>query len=135
MTPGKWRGPEDDIEQIFITNITCQTKYRGIAIRSSDSASIHHVYINGLITQKWEGRHNSILLGGKGYGKPSLPGRIHNINAMNIMGNGLSLVLIEAPVANCYFMNGIYSGDGEDVISYSIDRDKTKNIVSKNMIK
>ena len=135
VTMEGWRGPEDDIEQIIITNITCQSKYRGIAIRASDSAGIHNVYIDGLITQKWDGHHNSILIGGKGYGKPSLPGKINNIHAMNMMGNGRSMVLIEAPIANCCFMNGMYSGDGEHIILYNINKDKTKSVVSKNMIK
>lgn len=134
VTTGEWKGPEDDSEQIIITNITCQSKYRGIAIRASDSASIHNVYIEGLTTQKWDGNHNSILIGGKGYGKLSLPGKINNIQAMNIMGNGRSLVLIEAPVANCYFLNGMYSGKGKHVILYNIDKDKTKDVVSKNMM-
>lgn len=135
VTKEGWSGPEDDIEQIFITNIVCQTKYRGIAIRASGSAGIHNVYIDGLITQKWNGRHNSILIGGKGYGKLSLPGKINNIRAMNIMGNGGPLVLIEAPVADCYFMNGMYNGDAEQIISYNINKEKTKNVLSKNMVK
>jgi glycosyl hydrolase family 28 len=134
VTMSKWKGPEDDIEQIAITNITCQTKYRGIAIRASDSASIHHITINGLITQKWDGYNNSILIGGLGYGKPSIQGKINNIKAMNITGNGRSLILIEAPISNCYFSNGVYSGDGKNIISYKIDKKKTKNINSHNLV-
>lgn len=153
VTMEGWGGPEDDIQQIFISNINCQSKFRGIAIRTSDSASIHHVYIDGLITRKWHGgSHNSVLVGGKGYGKPSLPGRINNIHAMNMVGNGYSLIHIEAPIANCSFMNGIYngqsgqySGDGKP-ITYNldkntspnqisnIDKDKVRNVVLKNMI-
>jgi polygalacturonase len=135
VTQSIWRGPEDDIEQVFITNITCKTKCRGIAIRASDSASIHNIYINGLITKDWDGFHNSILIGGIGYGKPSIPGKINNIQAMNIMGEGRSLILIEAPITNCYFSNGVYSGDGKNIISYKIDKKKTKNIISKNLIR
>ena len=135
VTTRKWRGPEDDTEQVVITNISCQTKYRGVAIRASDSASIHNVYINGLITRDWEGHHNSILIGGKGYGKPSQPGKINNIYAMNIIGDGRSLILIEPPIANCYFMNGIFKGDGDQIISYKIDKSETTNIVSQNLIK
>lgn len=134
VTLSRWNGPEDDIEQVFITNITCKTKCRGIAIRASDSASIHNVYINGLITKDWDGNHNSILIGGIGYGKPSMPGKINNIQAMNIMGEGRSLILIEAPIANCYFSNGVYSGDGENIISYKIDKKKTENINSHNLV-
>ena len=153
VTMEGWRGPEDDIEQIFITNINCTSMFRGIAIRTSDSASINNVYIDGLITRKWYGgSHNSVLVGGKGYGKPSLPGRINNIHAMNIVGNGYSLIHIEAPIENCTFMNGIYngqsgqySGDGKP-ITYNldkntspnqisnIDKDKVINVVLKNMI-
>ncbi|MBK8505961.1 MAG: hypothetical protein IPL46_29465 [Saprospiraceae bacterium] len=135
VTMSKWRGIEDDIERIYITNITCQTKYRGIAIRASDSASIHHVYIDGLITREWDGNHNSILIGGIGYGLPSLSGKINNIQAMNIIGEGQSLILIEAPIATCVFMNGIYSGAGKDIISYKIDKNEIKNLVAKQLIK
>ena len=135
VTTRKWRGPEDDTEQVVITNISCQTKYRGVAIRASDSASIHNAYINGLITRDWEGHHNSILIGGRGYGKPSQPGKINNIYAMNIIGDGRSLILIEAPIANCYFMDGIFKGDGNQIISYKIDKSETTNIISQNLIK
>jgi len=143
VTTTKWRGPEDDTEQIFITNIICQSKYRGIAIRAYDSASINNVYINGLI---YGGNLNAILVGGKGYGKPSLPGRINNIRAMNIMGKGRYLIHIEEPIADCYFMNGMYSGEG-DIITYNLDetkgpneisdinKDKVKNVISTNMMK
>jgi polygalacturonase len=135
VTSRIWKGPEDDTEEVVITNITCQTKYRGVAIRASDSASIHNVYINGLITREWDGFTNSILIGGIGYGKPSLPGKINNIHAMNILGSGRSLILIEAPIANCCFLNGIYTGNGEQIITYNIDKTKTANIVARNLIK
>lgn len=135
VTTRKWRGPKDDTEQVVITNISCQTKYRGVAIRASDSASIHHVYINGLITREWDGFTNSILLGGKGYGKLSLPGKINNIHIMNMIGNGHSLILIEAPIANCCFMNGIYNGPGDQIITYNIEQTETTDIVSQNLVK
>ncbi len=135
VTSRKWGGPEDDTEEVVITNIACQTKYRGVAIRASDSASIHNVYIDGLITREWDGYTNSILIGGIGYGKPSLPGKINNIYATNIIGGGRSLILIEAAIADCSFMNGIYTGVGDQIITYKIDRAKTANIVSQNLIK
>jgi polygalacturonase len=135
VTSRKWKGPEDDTEEVVITNITCQTKYRGVAIRASDSASIHDVYINGLICREWDGYTNSILIGGIGYGKPSHPGKINNIYATNIIGGGRSLILIEAAIADCVFMNGIYTGDGDQIITYKIDKSKTTNIVSQNLIK
>jgi polygalacturonase len=131
----KWGGPEDDTEEVVITNIACQTKYRGIAIRASDSASIHNVYINGLICRKWDGYTNSILIGGIGYGKPSHPGKINNIFATNIIGSGRSLILIEAAIADCTFMNGIYTGPGDQIITYKIDREKTSNVRAQNLIK
>lgn len=134
VTTRKWRGPEDDTEGVVITHITCQTKYRGIAIRASDSASIHHVYIDGLMTREWDGFTHAILIGGVGYGKLSLPGKINNIYAMNIIGGGRSLVLIEAPVADCYFMNGIYTGKGHQIITYHIDKNKTTNVVAQHLI-
>jgi hypothetical protein len=135
VTSRKWSGPEDDTEGIVITNISCQTKYRGVAIRASDSAGIHDVYIDGLITREWDGLTNALLLGGIGYGKPSLPGKIHSIYAMNIMGGGRSLVLIEAPVADCYFMNGIYTGEGDEIIAYAIDKSSTTHVHSRNLIR
>jgi len=135
VTSRKWSGPEDDTEEVVITNIACQTKYRGVAIRASDSASIHDVYINGLICREWDGYTNSILIGGIGYGKPSHPGKINNIYATNITGGGRSLILIEAAIANCSFMNGIYTGNGDQIITYKIDQTKTYNIISRNLIK
>lgn len=134
VTSRKWSGLEDDTEDVVITNISCRTKYRGIAIRASDSASIHHVFINGLITRAWNGYTNSMLIGGIGYGKPSQPGKIHNIHAMNLTGEGRSLILIEAPIANCSFTNGIYTGEGEDIITYKIDKAKTRNIITSNLL-
>jgi hypothetical protein len=131
VTTKKWRGPEDAIEQISITNINCHSPTRGVAIRAIDSARIQNVSINGLI---WKGDHNAILMGGSNYGKPSLPGKINNIRAMNIMGNGNSLIHITERVADCYFMNGMYYGEGEDIITYEIDKDKTQHIISKNMM-
>jgi polygalacturonase len=133
VTSRKWGGPEDDTEDVVITSISCQTRYRGIAIRASDSAGIHDVYVDGLIFREWEGQYNAILIGGAGYGKLSLPGKINNIHAMNIIGGGRSLILIQAPAADCYFMNGIYTGDGEQIISYDIDPASTKNILARNL--
>jgi hypothetical protein len=133
-TSRQWIGPEDDTEQIVITNISCQTKYRGVAIRASDSASIHHVYINGLITCEWNGSTNAILVGGKGYGKPSLPGKINHIYAMNVAGEGGSLVMIEAPAADCCFTDGIYKGTGE-IIDWKIDKAQARDIISQNLVK
>ena len=131
VTGRRWRGKEDDIEQVHITNINCQSKCRAIAIRANDSAGISNVYISGLI---YRGPYNSMLLGGKGYGRPSLPGRINNVHLMNVMGDGNSLVLIEEAVANCSFLNGMYSGEGE-IIKYNIDKSETRNIISQNLIK
>ena len=133
VTSRKWSGPEDDTEDIVITNISGQTKYRGVAIRASDSAGIHHVYINGLITRAWNGFTNSMLIGGMGYGKPSLPGKIHNIHAMNLTGEGRSLIMIEAPIADCSFTNGVFTGEGKEIITYKIDKSETRNIISNNL--
>jgi hypothetical protein len=146
VTTSAWRGPEDDIEQVYITNITCESYTRAVAIRSNDSAGIKNVYINGLI---WRGHWNAILAGGKGYGKPALPGRINNIHAMNVMGNGQSLIHVEEAIADCSFMNCAYTGTGAQVITYNIDKSKpvnyisreitdksmTKNVITENIIK
>lgn len=133
VTSRKWRGPEDDIEKIFISNINCKSLCRGIAIRANDSTSINNVYINGLF---YDGHMNALLVGGRGYGTPSLPGKINNIKAMNIIGNGASLILIEEPISDCYFMNCMYSGNGKEIITYNLDKDKTtRDVESTNMVK
>ena len=131
VTSRKWRGPEDDIEHVYISDIVCEALTRGVAIRANDSASINHVYIDGLI---WKGRYNTILLGGKGYGKPALPGSIHNVHAMNITGHGRSLVQIEESVANCTITNGIFTGDG-DFITWTIPEAETSNVITSNLIR
>jgi hypothetical protein len=51
------------------------------------------------------------------------------------MGDGKSLILIESPIANCQFMNGIYTGIAPDPIVYRIDKTKTKNVGVVNLVK
>lgn len=138
LTRSRWYGPEDDTEQIYISNIQCESICRGVAIRGSDSASIHHVYIDGLRTREVKGvggRHNAVLIGGKGYGELSQPGKLNNIYVMNVITDGHSAVMIEAPVAHCHFMNILYSGHQENVIHYAMDRKEMKNISEINLHK
>ncbi len=138
VTRSRWYGPADDTEQIFITNINCESICRGVAIRASDSASIHHVYIEGLISKEMKGhggRHNSVLIGGKGYGALSLPGKLNNIYVMNVMTDGHSAVMVEAPAADCHFMNILYSGHQKEVVLYAMDRAEMKNITEVNLKK
>ena len=135
VTSSRWYGPEDDIEQIKITNISCENRYRALAIRGSDEAGIHHVFINGLFFTALEDRHDAILLGGKGYGKISQPGKINNIYAMNVMGNGHSLVRIEAPVRDCHFMNGMYFGENDGPTLYTIDKGEVEAVSEHNWVK
>ena len=135
VTSSRYYGPEDDTEQIIISNISCSNRYRGIAIRASDSARIHHVYINGLTFDGIQDKYDAILLGGKGYGNISEPGGISNIYAMNIIGNGLSLVRIEAPVKDCHFMNGMYRGENESPTLYTIDKSEVQNVTEHNWVK
>jgi hypothetical protein len=132
VTTTKWNGPEDDTEDIVISNIRCQAHTRAVAIRANDSACIKNVYIDGIT---WTGRYNAILAGGKGYGNPALPGNINNIHAMNITGNGTSLIQIEEAIADCSFLNGIFTGSGNQIITYNIDKDKIKNVTFSNLIK
>ena len=132
VTSRTWRGPIDDTEQIYITNIVCKTLTRGVAIRANDVASINNVYINGLIC---DGGYNTMLVGGKGYGNDSKPGKINNIHAMNITGDAKSLIQIEEAVSDCSFINGIYKGNGKQLIIYNkIDSSQTSNIISKNIV-
>jgi polygalacturonase len=138
VTAGRWFGPQDDTEQIFISNINSESICRSIAIRASDSASIHHVYIEGLIAREVKGhggRHNALLIGGKGYGEISQPGKIHHIQMMNVMATGYSPVMIEAPVANCHFMNIMYTGKEKDLIHYAMDANSMTNVTVHNLQK
>jgi hypothetical protein len=133
VTSRKWRGPEDDTERIFITNVTCESSTRAVAIRANDVAGINHVYINGLMS---EGGYNAMLVGGKGYGQDSQPGKINNIRAMNIIGDARqSLIHIEEAISDCSFINGIYKGDGDQIITYKIDQSRTTNVVIQNLMK
>jgi len=132
VTSRMWRGPEDDTENIYITNIVCKSLTRAIAIRANDVSSINNVYINGII---FEGGYNAMLVGGRGYGKDSQPGKINNIHAMNIIGNGRSLVQIEEAIADCSFINGLYRGKGDKIIIYNLEKNKTRNIIFQNLIK
>jgi polygalacturonase len=132
VTSRKWRGPEDDTENIYITNIVCESSTRAIAIRANDVASTNNVYINGVI---FKGGYNTMLVGGRGYGNDSQPGKINNIHAMNITGDGRSLIQIEEAIADCSFINGLYRGDGEHIVLYNLEKSKTRNIVFQNLIK
>lgn len=140
VTSTKWNGSEDDTEQIFITN--CQTNYTGVAIRASDNASIHHVYINGVITKgrpdtppPYGGSPYTVLVGGRGYGDNSVRGKINNIYATNLFGDGKSLILVESQVSDCQFINGVYTGNAPEAITYNIDKKTTTNISEVNLIK
>ena len=131
VTSREWRGMEDDTENIFITNIVCKSLTRAIAIRANDIAGIHHVYIHGVI---FEGGFNTLLVGGRGYGNDSKPGKINNIHAMDLMGDGRSLIQIDEAIADCSFINGLYRGDEDQIVMYNIDENKTRNIISQNLI-
>lgn len=138
VTTSRWNGPEDDTEQIFITNINCESICRGIAIRASDSAGIHHVYIQGLVSREVAGhggKHNAVLIGGKGYGAMSQPGKINNIQVMNVISTGYSPFMIEAPVADCHFMNAIYQGRDKDMVHYAMDKSAMNNVTETNLKK
>lgn len=141
ITSTKHTGPEDHIEHVYITNI--KTNYTGVGIRASDSASIHHIYINGITTAvdpniqaPYNGSPYTVLLGNMAYGKPPLPGLIHNIYVMNIVGDGLNLIDVKSPIANCVFMNGIYTGTAAaGPVSYSTDKTLIKNVTEVNLVK
>jgi hypothetical protein len=82
-----------------------------------------------------EDRYEALLIGGRGYGEESLPGKIHTIQAMNIMGNGQSLVRIQAKVANCHFLNGMYTGVNERATIYEVDPRETSNVTENSWLK
>ena len=139
VTSTKWNGPEDDTEQIYITN--CQTNFTGVAIRASGEAGIHHVYINGIISTvrpdippPYGGNYYTLLVGGRGYGQDSFQGKINHIYAMNLIGDGRALIKIEAPIVNCTFMNGIYTGNAPAAITYTVDKTETVNVQEVNLV-
>lgn len=132
VTTRKWNGPEDNTENVSVTNIVCESSTRAVAIRANDIAGISNVFINGIA---FKGGYNAMLVGGKGYGKNSQSGKINNIHAMNITGDGRSLIQIEEAISDCSFTNCIYTGDGEQIIDYKIDQSETTNVVTQNLVK
>lgn len=131
-TSTKYMGPEDETKNIYITNLVCECERRAVAIRANDVASINNVYIDGIM---YQGGFNALLVGEEGWGVNSQPGKINNIHATNINGNGLSLIQIGEAIADCSFMNGLYTGYGNQIILYIIDENKTTNIITQNLIK
>ncbi len=134
VTASTWFGPEDDIEDITITNIDCASPTRAIAIRASGNKGVHHVKINGLTFKAPHERKDTLLIGGQGYGEPSFPGKINNIIATNIIGNGNCLINIEAAIADCFFKNSTYTGPEKLPVVYNkIDANKVRNVVCSNI--
>jgi hypothetical protein len=129
VTTSQYVQAEDDIEDIFITNIKCKTKNHGIALRTIDIASIHGVFIDGVIVTgnpKIKSHQTAMLFGGRGYGTSSPAGGIRDVHAMNLMSDSPSaLIHVEAAIADCTFMNGIYSGEGQYPVSYHDFRSDT----------
>ena len=37
--------------------------------------------------------------------------------------------------ADCSFINGVYTGEGEQIISYDIDKSRTSNIISQDLVR
>ena len=132
VTTRKWNGPEDDTENVFVSNIVCESSTRAVAIRANDVAGSRNIYVNGIA---FKGGYNAMLVGGKGYGKNSHPGKINNIHAMNIIGEGRSLIQIEEAISDCSFTNGVYTGNGEQIIDYKTEPSETSNIVTQNLAK
>lgn len=142
VTSAAHNGPEDDIEHIYITNI--KTNYTGVALRTSDHASIHHVYIDGIITAAdptvtppYAGSPYVILVGNQAYGKPGEAHKIHDIYVMNVIGDGNRLIDVKSPIANCVFMNAIYTGDkAPAAITYREGiRERSVDVREFNLIK
>jgi len=131
VTSRKWHGPEDDTEKVYISNIQCHSLTRAVAIRANGQAGISNVYINGLI---FEGGYNALLVGGKGYGESSFPGKINNIYGVNIIGDGRSIIHIEEAIANCCFTNGIFRGKSDVTVTYNIDENLLENVIVENII-
>ncbi|MBO9593991.1 MAG: hypothetical protein J7599_13870 [Niabella sp.] len=142
VTSTKHQDTRDDIEQIYITNI--KTNYTGVALRASDSASIHHVFINGVtsiadpeIPPPYNGSPYTVLLGNLGYGVPATAHKIHHIYVSNITGDGATLIEIKSPVADCVFMNGVYTGSkaAAPVTYQGQTRELSQHIREVNLVK
>jgi len=136
------RGPQDDIEHVYITNI--KSNYAGVALRTSDSASIHHVYINGVtvardprITIPYNGCPYTLLVGNRGYGQATKTARIHDIYAQNLIGDGRMLIEVKSPIRDCVFMNGVYTGREADspIVWRDNTRELSRNVSEINLIK
>jgi hypothetical protein len=136
VSPSKWQGPDDDTEQVFIFNI--HTGITGVAIYAAGKAGIRNVFINGVaagLPHGLEGQHlRTIFIGTSGYGALSEPGRIRDIYAMNFTGSGKNLIQIDAPIANCHFMNGILRNGGEAVMISDRVKGKTRNVIMTNIV-
>src|SRR5690606_2817612 len=76
-----------------------------------------------------------VLIGGRGYGDASIPGKINNIYATNLYGAGQSLVLVESSVVDCQFTNGVYTGTAPTAMTNTIDKNATRNVVEVNLIR
>lgn len=138
VTPMKWNGPEDDIENIYINDINCLSQYRGVALRVSDEARIQNIYINGLYykANPDRGRHNALLVGGNWLGKSAKPGHINNVHASNIIGEGDELILVESAIYNCSFKNSVFLGPGDAIVRYNkIDWESCENVLELNLTK
>ncbi|MDD4109204.1 MAG: hypothetical protein PHH93_10850, partial [Prolixibacteraceae bacterium] len=68
------------------------------------------------------------------YGDPSLPGKINNIYAMNIIGGGRSLIHIEEAIANCSFVGGVFKGNTGQEVTYNIEKSETENVIFENIM-
>ena len=125
-------GPEDDIEDIHISNI--MTDCRGVTIRSSDSAGIHHIYIDNLTSSPIEGvtslsRPFVILLGNTNYGNPADAYAIHDIYISNVRGAGSDFIQVKSAISDISVTDCTYdSPSGKDLITYLVDPASCRNI-------
>lgn len=144
---------DDDIEDVWISSITCKTKNHGVALRTIDQARIHDVFIDGLRMRgnpDVPSHQTAILFGGRGYGGPSPLGNISNVHATGLVGSSRSgLVHVEARIEDCTIANGIYHGESDYVVTYHDFDDKTpkysvsagnagrsfvKNVIEANLV-
>lgn len=134
-------GPEDDIEHVFITNV--KANFQAVAIRASDTASVHHVYINGvqqckdpLVTTPYRGSVYVLKVGNHAYGSAPEDYKIHDIHAMNIVGDGRCLIQVGNPIRDCTFLNCVYTGLTEDTaITWTKEaRERSVNVHVENVI-
>ncbi len=160
LTTRRYRGPIDDIEDIHISNITCESACNGIAIRVNDGHKIHDVFIDGLyykglpnrnlrMSDPWNHKEsmpagkNAVLLGSRWSSAGAPLGEIRDIYAMNIVADAASrgVVTVKGAVFDTVFKNCLNIHGSPEAVTYFLyphythtDRWKDESLVFEDMV-